>query len=61
MDIAKSGTRKDELIMDPFLHGRSIILRQLLHPLTPLDAVKMLLQKMGGTQNNREFLDSMSR
>ncbi|MBS2028430.1 MAG: transcription termination factor Rho [Deltaproteobacteria bacterium] len=61
MDIAKSGTRKDELIMDPFTHGRSIILRQLLHPLTPLDAIKMLLTKMNGTKNNREFLDSMSR
>ena len=47
--------------MDPFTHGRSIILRQLLHPLTPLDAIKMLLTKMNATKNNREFLDSMSR
>ncbi len=61
LDIAKSGTRKDELIMDPYVHNRVIILRQLLHPLTPLDSVKMILQKMNGTKTNREFLDSMSR
>jgi transcription termination factor Rho len=61
LDIAKSGTRKDELIMDQYIHNRVFILRQLLHPLTPLDSVKMVLQKMNGTKTNREFLDSMSR
>ena len=61
LDIAKSGTRKDELLLDSYNHNRVIILRQLLHPLTPLDAVKMVLTKLGGTKSNKEFLDSMSK
>ncbi|MGI5862394.1 MAG: transcription termination factor Rho [Myxococcales bacterium] len=61
LDINKSGTRKEELIMDEFTFNRVWVLRQVLHPLSPVDSISMLLEKMKGTKSNREFLDQMSR
>jgi transcription termination factor Rho len=61
LDINKSGTRKEELLMNDFTYNRVWVLRQVLHPLNPIDSISMLLEKMKGTRTNRDFLDHMSR
>jgi transcription termination factor Rho len=61
LDINKSGTRKEELLMDQLTLNRVWILRQLLHPLSTIDAMEFLLSKMRGTRSNREFMESMTR
>lgn len=61
IDINKSGTRKEELLLIPYELNRVWILRKLLQPLNSIDAMEFLLDKMKGTKNNAEFLDSMSR
>ena len=60
MNIQKSGTRKEELLMTEKQLSRVWVLRQLLHPLNVVDSMEFLLDKMGKTQNNEEFLASMS-
>ena len=60
IDINKSGTRKEELLLNDKELNRVWILRKLLSPLTPVDSMEFLLDKMRGTKNNGEFLDSMS-
>ena len=42
------------------MRGRIWILRQLLHPLSPIDAMEFLRDRLGKTASNQEFLDSMS-
>jgi transcription termination factor Rho len=61
IDINKSGTRKEELILSSHELNRVWILRKLLQPLNSIDAMEFLLDKMKGTKDNQEFLDSMSR
>ncbi|NSW85071.1 MAG: transcription termination factor Rho [Syntrophobacteraceae bacterium] len=61
IDINKSGTRKEELLLPPEDLNRIWILRKLLSPLNPIDAMEFLLDKMQGTKNNPEFLASMNR
>ena len=61
MDIAKSGTRKEELLLDPEDLNRIWILRKVLQPMGTVDAMEFLLDKMKGTKNNKEFLASMSQ
>ena len=61
LDINRSGTRKEELLMDDKQLNRVWILRQLLHPLNVIDSMEFLLAKLRGTKSNKEFLDSMSR
>ena len=61
IDINKSGTRKEELLIAPEDLNRIWILRKLLSPLNPIDAMEFLLDKMQGTKNNTEFLASMNR
>ena len=60
MDVQKSGTRKEELLMSDDVLSRVWVLRQLLHPLNVVDSMEFLLDKMGKTKNNEEFLASMS-
>ena len=60
LNINKSGTRKEELLMDDQQLNRVWILRQLLHPLNVVDSMEFLLDKMGKTESNEEFLASMS-
>ena len=60
MDINRSATRKEELLVVPDILNRVWILRQLLHPLNVIDSMEFLLSKMKGTKTNQEFLDSMS-
>lgn len=60
LDINKSGTRKEELLMDPIMLNRVWILRQLLHPLNVVDSMEFMIDKISKTDVNEEFLDSMS-
>jgi transcription termination factor Rho len=60
MDINKSGTRKEELLLAKEDLNRIWILRKLLSPLNSVDAMEFLMDKIQKTRTNREFLDSMS-
>ncbi len=60
IDIKKSGTRKEELLLPESVLNRVWILRKLLSSLNPADSMEFLLEKMSGTRNNQEFLDSMN-
>ncbi len=60
IDINRSGTRKEELLMKEKDLHRIWILRKLLAPLTPVDSMEFLLDKIQGTKNNKQFLASMS-
>ena len=60
IDINRSGTRKEELLIPAPDLNRIWILRKLLSPLNPVDAMEFLLDKMQGTKDNADFLDSMN-
>jgi len=60
LDINKSGTRKEELLMGEGHLNRVWILRQLLHPLNVVDSMEFMIDKLGRTETNEEFLASMS-
>lgn len=60
IDINRSGTRKEELLIEQADLNRIWILRKLLAPLTPVDSMEFLLEKIKGTKDNKKFLDSMS-
>ena len=60
IDINKSGTRKEELLQDAKELHRVWVLRKLLNELTMTEAMGFLIDKMRGTKNNKEFLESMS-
>ena len=60
IDINKSGTRKEELLLDEATLNRVWILRKLLSSLNPVDSLEFLLDKMSGTKDNKRFLDSMN-
>jgi len=60
IDINRSGTRKEELLIEEADLNRIWILRKLLAPLTPVDSMEFLLEKIKGTKDNKKFLDSMS-
>ena len=61
IDINKSGTRKEELLMPPDELNRVYILRRVLSPLSPVETMELLLDKLGKTRSNMEFLLSMNR
>ncbi len=60
IDIKKSGTRKEELLLPPEILNRVWILRKLLASLNPVDSLEFLLEKMNGTKDNKHFLESMN-
>ena len=60
LDINKSSTRKEELLLVEAILNRVWILRQLLFPLNVIDSMEFLLDKLSKTSSNKEFLDSMS-
>ncbi|HKA91872.1 MAG TPA: transcription termination factor Rho, partial [Haliangiales bacterium] len=60
LDINKSGTRKEELLVPDNVLNRVWILRSLLHPLNVVDAMEFLRDKIAKTETNREFVESMS-
>ncbi|NUQ80519.1 MAG: transcription termination factor Rho [Bacteroidetes bacterium] len=60
IDLLRSGTRKEELLIPPEDLNRIWILRKILSDMNPIEAMEFLLDKMRGTKNNREFLRSMN-
>jgi transcription termination factor Rho len=60
IDINKSGTRKEELLLPKEELNRVWILRKVLNPLSPVETMELLLDKLGKTRSNGEFLGSMS-
>jgi len=60
IDINKSGTRKEELLMDASELNRVWVLRKVLQPLGPVDSMELLLEKINETETNEEFLLSMN-
>lgn len=60
IDIKKSGTRKEELLLDKETLNRVWILRKLLSSLSPVDSLEFLLEKMSGTTDNKLFLAGMN-
>ena len=61
ININRSGTRREELLIDPDLLQKIWILRKLLHPMDELSAMEFLLDKMKTTKSNDEFFGSMKR
>src|SRR6201747_747596 len=61
IDINKSGTRKEELLMPESELHRVWVLRKVLNPLSPVETMELLLDKLAKTRTNGEFLASMSR
>jgi transcription termination factor Rho len=61
IDINRSGTRKEELLLITDELNKVWILRKLLAPLTVVDSMEFLLEKMDGTKNNAEFLSLMNK
>jgi len=61
IDISLSGTRKEELLVDKDRLNKMWILRKVLSPLGTMEAMEFLMDKIAGTKNNQEFLQSMNR
>jgi transcription termination factor Rho len=61
IDILKSGTRKEELLLSPEELNRVWILRKVLSQLNPVEAMELLIEKLAKTKSNKEFLDSMNK
>ncbi|MEE9427396.1 MAG: transcription termination factor Rho [Paracoccaceae bacterium] len=60
MDILKSGTRKEELIIDKVNLQKTYVLRRILNPMGTTDAIEFLISKLKQTKSNDEFFDSMN-
>ena len=61
IDIAPSGTRKEELLVDRETLHKIWVLRKILSPMGTVDAMEFLLDKLGLTKNNDEFFDKMNQ
>ncbi|MCX8044147.1 MAG: transcription termination factor Rho [Desulfobacterota bacterium] len=61
IDINRSGTRKEELLLPPEVLNRIWLLRKVLQPLSTVDAMEFLLEKMNETKSNEEFLNAMNQ
>jgi transcription termination factor Rho len=61
IDINKSGTRKEELLIERVSLNRIWILRKVLHPMNVMDAMDFLLDKLSETKSNQDFLNSMNK
>jgi transcription termination factor Rho len=61
IDVAKSGTRKEELLIPKEDLNRIWVLRKVLNPLSPVEAMELLIDKMSKTKTNADFLASMQR
>ena len=61
IDINKSGTRKEELLIPKDELNRVWVLRKVLNPLSPVEAMELLLDKLRKTPTNKDFLESMTR
>ncbi len=61
MDITKSGTRKEELLVDKGTLSKMWVLRRILTPMGVVDSMEFLVGKLKGTKSNEEFFDSMNQ
>ena len=61
IDINRSGTRKEELLMTSEMLQRVWILRKFLNELNPVEAMEFLITKMSDTKTNKKFLESMNQ
>jgi len=61
IDIHKSGTRKEELLIDEWELRRIWVLRKVLSSLSPVEAMELLLERLGGSPSNKDFLEAMSQ
>jgi transcription termination factor Rho len=61
IDIQRSGTRKEELLLQQSDLNRIWLLRKVLQPMNTVESMEFLLEKMHATKNNRDFLDSMNQ
>jgi transcription termination factor Rho len=61
INVNRSGTRKEELLIKQDILQRIWLLRKLLYPMDELEAMEFLLDKIKATKNNAEFFDSMKR
>ena len=61
IDINKSGTRKEELLLENGDLSRIWLLRKVLQPMNPVESMEFLLEKMADAESNKDFLSSMSR
>ena len=59
MDINRSGTRKEELLLPPETLNRVWVLRKVLSQLGPVEAMELLLSRMRNSKTNKDFLESM--
>src|SRR5438046_8228730 len=60
IDVNRSGTRKEELLLDPEELRRMYILRKVLSDMNPVEAMELLINRMARTKSNAEFLNSMN-
>jgi transcription termination factor Rho len=60
VDINRSGTRKEELLLPPEELNRVWVLRKVLNSLSPVEAMELMLERLAKTKANKDFLDSMS-
>ncbi len=60
IDIARSGTRKEELLVKPDELKKIFVLRRILNPMGTMDAIEFLIDKLKSTKNNDEFFESMN-
>ena len=61
IDIQKSGTRKEELLVDQATLSKMWVLRRILNPMGTVDAVEFLVDKLQHSKNNDDFFDSMNQ
>jgi transcription termination factor Rho len=60
IDLNRSGTRKEELLLEPDVLNKVWILRRIMAPMNSVDTMDFLLDKMRGTKGNKDFLDMMN-
>ncbi len=60
IDINRSGTRREEMLMDPEEYRRVVVLRRVLHDMNPPEAMEFLVSRLGKTKSNAEFLMGMN-
>jgi transcription termination factor Rho len=61
MDVQRSGTRKEELLMDKDELNRMYLLRNFLADMPPVEALEFLLERLKRTKNNKEFFATMAQ
>ena len=61
INVNRSGTRREELLLKPDILQKVWVLRKLLYPMDELEAMEFLLDKVRQTKNNADFFDSMRR